>query len=547
MKNCITFAVLFSLFCKETHSQAVPLGTPLLDEAWRLKQVSGEADTDVSFTIRPLSLSSFARPDTLKTQNELSFTTTIYNVHGKRQFLLLPFTVKQQYNSHHPFGRNDGAMIPAKGYQSLVSAGFIAKAGHLSLQVQPELVFAQNSAYPGFPAQFSDSLWASYYSLYANIIDAPERFGSRAYLKFFPGQSSLRFQLKKFSFGISTENLWWGPGVRNALVMSNNAPGFPHVTINTTEPLQLPFGTLEGQLVSGLLQPSGYLLPDTNRRLNGKPLYQQKPAGDRYLNGMVLCLQPKWTKGLFLGLSRVFYVNRSNLQPSFNGYLPVIGQVFKGSVAEAVNEDSLGRDQLFSIFFRLLLSKEKAEVYAEFGRNDHAGNARDLIMEPEHSSAFTIGLRKLFPTRKSGDLELSFELTNLQMPSTQLVREQQSWYTHNKARDGYTQRGQIIGAGIGPGGNSQSLGLKWIKGLRQAGVLLERVVHNNDFYYSAFASTGEYWRHWVDFSIQLNKSWRQDHFLYDARLVWVNSINYQWERDNDAKNIHAALSISYVF
>ncbi|WP_162945009.1 capsule assembly Wzi family protein [Flavisolibacter nicotianae] len=547
MKNCIAFAVLFFLLCKVGRSQVVPLGTPLLDESWRLKQVRGEADTNVSFTIRPLSLSALSRQASSTKQDELSFTTPLLNISGNRQFLLLPLTVKQQYNTHHPFGRNDGAMIQAKGYQSLVSAGFFAQAGHFSLQVQPEFVFAQNSAFPGFPAQFSDSLWASYYSLYSNIIDAPERFGSRAYRKFFPGQSSLRFQLKKFSLGISTENLWWGPGVRNALIMSNNAPGFPHLTFNTTEPLQLPFGTLEGQLVSGLLQQSGYLLPDTNRRLNGKPIYQQKPGGDRYLNGMVLSLQPKWTKGLFLGLSRVFYVNRSNMRSSFNGYLPVIGQVFKGSVADAVNEDSLGRDQLFSIFFRLLLPKEKAEVYAEFGRNDHAGNSRDLVMEPEHSSAFTIGLRKLFPTRKNGDLELTFELTNLQLPTTQLVREQQSWYTHNRARDGYTQLGQIIGAGIGPGGNSQSLGLKWINGLRQTGIQLERVVHNNDFYYSAFASTGEYWRHWVDISIQLNKSWRQNHFLYDARLAWVNSINYQWERDNDGKNIHAALSVSYVF
>ena len=232
---------------------------------------------------------------------------------------------------------------------------------------------------------------------------------------------------------------------------------------------------------------------------------------------------------------------------SFGGYLPVISHFFKGSVSEAEHEDSLRRDQLFSLFFRLLLLKEKAEVYAEFGRNDHAGNSRDFALEPEHSGAFIIGLKKLFETNSGRDMELMAEFANLQIPSTMLVRYQQSWYTHYQVRDGYTQLGQVMGAGIGPGGNSQSIGLNWIKGLDKKGILFERVLHNNDFYYTAFAQDRDYWRHWVDLSLLLHKSWQQKCFRYDARLSLIYSMNYQWQSGLDRKNLQPYFSVSYLF
>jgi hypothetical protein len=329
--------------------------------------------------------------------------------------------------------------------------------------------------------------------------------------------------------------------------MSNNAPGFPHLTFNTSAPLCSPIGSFEGQLVSGILKKSGYLPADTTRTYNGIQLFQPKPGGDRYLNGITINWQPKWTKGLYLGFSRVFYIFRSDVQPSFRGYLPIISQLFKGSTSEADREDEIKRDQMLSFFFRLILPKESAEIYAEFGRNDHSGNTRDLLMEPEHSSAFLVGFRKLFQTNKNTHVELMGELTNLQKPSTLLVRAQNSWYSHHQVRDGYTHKGQVIGAGIGSGGNSQTIGVHVIKGLSKTGLQVERVIHNNDFYYDAFSPERDYWRHWVDLSLQLNKSWQHKQFLYDARIMWVRSLNYQWQREFDVNNFQTSLSVSYMF
>ena len=68
---------------------------------------------------------------------------------GKNSSLqLLPVSVTIGYNTHHPFGWNDGAMIPAKGLQTLISGGLLWKVGKFSLQLMPQLVYSSNQNAP---------------------------------------------------------------------------------------------------------------------------------------------------------------------------------------------------------------------------------------------------------------------------------------------------------------------------------------------------------------------------------------------------------------
>ena len=542
---------LFIVFGTASYSQTLPVGTPLLEERARLNQLRGELDGNTSFLIRPLYPKGIQASDSLALTADsarLSIDQNVLYTKSKISVSLLPLTVKQQYNSHHPFGWNDGAMIPAKGYQGMLSAGVYTKVGPLSIQLQPELVFAQNSTFTTFPTSLDDNIWKSYYYV-LNRIDAPERFAEGTYSKLLTGQSSVRFNYKRLSLGVSTESLWWGPGVRNSLVMSNNAPGFAHFTFNTTAPVETKIGSFEWQVVSGLLKGSDILPPDTARTFQGQRLYRPKLDGDRYLNGMVVTWNPKWTKGLHLGVGRAFYQYKSNVTSDLNGYLPVVSALFK---SKAKKEDAFGRDQLISLFARMVLPESRAEFYFEYGRNDHAQNIRDFILEPEHARAYIIGVKKLFPTAKGREVELFGEVTHLQNPSTQSVRPLEGWYTHYQVRHGYTHRGQILGAGIGPGGSSQTLGLNWLKGASKFGGVIERVVHNNDFYYDAFADQQEFGRHWVDLSFSLNKSWMKKRFIYSANLGLVRSYNYKWQyntildEDVNATNVHATFSVSFL-
>jgi hypothetical protein len=91
--------------------------------------------------------------------------TNGYLQNASKQAIVLPLTWQQQYNTHHPYGVSDGSMIPAKGYQTQISFGVFFKKGLFSLQVQPELVFAQNANFSTFPSQHSDSIWKNYYSV----------------------------------------------------------------------------------------------------------------------------------------------------------------------------------------------------------------------------------------------------------------------------------------------------------------------------------------------------------------------------------------------
>ena len=501
----------------------------------------------VSFMIRPLS--NQYQKWVAKTAN----SSTAKNLRGSLSaaksnimYQVLPLTIKQQYNTHHPYGWNDGSMIQARGYQTQISLGIFSKIGPLEIQLQPELVYAQNNNFETFPTRYNDSIWRSHYSI-LNGIDNPEKYGNGSFKKVYAGQSSVKLRFKKVAMGVSTENLWWGPGTRNSLIMSNNAPGFPHITLNTSSPVTTGIGSFEGQIISGVLKGSG-ILPDTNRTINNKRLYVSKADQKRYLNGMIVTWQPKWTSGLFIGLARVFYIDKDDIKPSANGYVPVLTAFFKNKTPR---EDQLNRDQLLSLFMRLVSAGGKQELYAEFGRNDHAQDGTDLLLEPEHARAYTIGFKKIFTPKPAQQLELMAELTHLQMSSTASLRDAVSWYTHHRVPHGYTNFGQVIGAGIGPGGSSQAIGLSRVKGVDKVGLMLERVVRNNDFYYEAFTLRRNYTAHWVDLSMNLNKSWTRNRFIYVANLSLIRSLNYQWRYNNlygkrDVNHINANFSFSYL-
>ena len=67
----------------------------------------------------------------------------------------------------------------------------------------------------------------------------------------FSRQSS-KFNFNNISIGISNENLWWGPSIRNGIA-SNNASGFNHITFNSNKPIETIIGNFEFQFITGKL------------------------------------------------------------------------------------------------------------------------------------------------------------------------------------------------------------------------------------------------------------------------------------------------------
>jgi hypothetical protein len=530
LKFWITFFIVTSTTIK---AQNIPVGSiDKIEERLRNEQLLGRIDSLVSFALRPLSQS-------LIYKDQVNLESKLPN-----KFLItsLPIKLTQQFNTLAPMGWNDGAMIPAKGYQMLLSAGLHTSYGPLSIQLKPEYVYADNPNFETFPLTESNFV-RGVKTIYLNATDLPERFGEKSYKKFFWGQSNISVAINKFSIGMSTENLWWGPGQRNSLIMSNNAPGFLHFTLNTRKPVSTCIGSFEGQLISGKLEASGFDNPDADYIIEGESHKYSKQQDWRYLSGLTINYQPKWVPGLFIGLNRVFQIYHNDMGNNFTDYFPVITPFQKKNLSQ---EDTKKRDQLASLFLRWVLKESKAELYFENGWNDHSSTLWDLFESPEHSRAYLIGFSKIFILNSNKDnyLKFNFENTQIQQSADRLVRPAGAWYLHSEIRHGYTQESQVIGAGIGPGGNSQTLDFSvWNKD-KVWGMQWERYAHNMDFYYDAYT---DYNHKWVDMNFNMYAYRRFGNIGIQAKLNTALIRNYQWQLDNNKLNMQFQVTLEYHF
>jgi hypothetical protein len=510
-------------------AQNISVGSiDMIEQRSRNEQLLGNNNPLISYTLRPLAL-------------QLIDTTQTSEINLKKVFTkVLPITLTQQYNTFNPYGWNDGAMIPAKGYQTFISAGMYAQYGVLSVQLKPEYVFAANPDYEILPLTESNSVRTKNI-FYLNHIDSPSPFGDKSYSKLFWGQSNIKINIKKFSFGLSNENLWWGPGVRNSLIMSNNAPGFLHFTLNTRAPIETIIGSFEGQIISGKLEGSGLRNPKSQFIVDGVDYEIPKSNDWRYINGLSINYHPKWVPGLFVGMNRTIQVYRDDMGHGFTDYFPIFDPFQKKNLPE---EDGKNRDQLASLFFRWALKESKFEFYGESGWNDHSSTIWDLFDSPEHSRAYLFGFNKLFMLNKEKNkyLKVNFETTHLEQSADRIVRPGGVWYTHSYILHGYTNQGQVLGAGIGPSSNLQTIDFSVWEKDKVWGVQIERYAHNMDFYYDAYK---DYNHKWVDLALNTYAYRKYGNLGIQAKLNMSKMRNFQYQFEENKLNMQFQLSLQY--
>lgn len=496
MINKIFFLFLCFSIALELKAQTFSLEA-INKNNFRNQQLLGELDSSISFSVQTNSIVPSS------------------NVNWKTpSFKLLPFILTHQFNSHHPFGWNDGAMIQAKGYQVLARPGVNFKYGIFETQIAPEFVFATNGNYPT-NAQYGNA-------------------NNQSYSKVFLGQSFIKTNLGPISIGASTENLWWGPGINSSLLMSNNAPGFLHAFIRTNKPIKTPIGNIEFNLIGVRLESTNTIGYENNH-------LQTKNLDDnwRYLNSYVISWQPKWLKGLFLGMTRSLQQYGERAFNSNNGiinkYLPVLSLPIEK--ANVLGEDSLNRDQLASFFLRWVFPKSNFEFYIEYGKNDYGLNIRDYIMAPAHSAAYTFGIRKIIKKTSSNYIQVETEITQMSQSPDYLVRDAGNWYEHWQVKQGYINNNQILGAGAGFGANVQTVSATWIKGEIRNGFLIQRLAHD------PINKVNK----WNDISIGWMPQWTYKNMILGAKLQLIHSSNYAWEQGNNPLNLHSRLMIQYNF
>ena len=126
------------------------------------------------------------------------------------------------------------------------------------------------------------------------------------------------------------------------------------------------------------------------------------------------------------------------------------------------------------------------ELYGEWARDDGWEGGGDLIREIDHSQGYGIGFQKVVAD-SSRMYRVYGELLHLQSALPYRAgRSVVTFYQNGSVLQGHTQRGQLLGAWIGPGGDSQILGVDRIRDDMEIGAYLQRARYNDDAYYTNF-------------------------------------------------------------
>ncbi len=384
-------------------------------------------------------------------------------------------------NSGLPFSQNNSAMWAGRGISTRTLTGFRLDLPNVRVIFAPQIIASDNEfwlqRHPRFfepitPLAYVGRGYTFPYYFYTFPIDHPLSFGDRRIRSFDLGESTALLHNRAFELGVSNENQWWGPGIRNAMLLSNNAPGFPHAFIRTARPINTPLGGLELRWLVGALEESRY--------------FDTLATNDtRSLAAIGLTLQSRWDPNLTVGVARSVYATADKWQDAALRWTDVFKAVTEENPAiiDQVWEEPPapgGRDQLFSLFARWVLPRSGAEVYGEWGRTQLPKSPADFLRAPNHTQGYTIGMQWRGDLGGPGSLRLQAEISQLEQSATFRDGPVGSWYTSNRVIHGYTNKGHVIGAAIGPGSSSQFVAADYLAGSWRAGAYAGRIRTNED-------------------------------------------------------------------
>ena len=485
--------------------EAVPLIGDETDERARVAQLTGAASTD-GYLIRSVSSGLPRRPGWTVLAPRLDLT----------------------WNSEAPFSLNDGILWAGRGLSAQLLLGAHARWGPVSLVLAPQLVRQANRPFEHLVTAAAGSGETPPWYRGTHSIDTPLRPGERAATFLHPGQSTLSLGAGPLVAGASTENGWWGPGIRNALVLSNHAGGFPHLFLATRAPVRTPLGSLEGKLLGGWLSESAS--------------FDTVASNDvRALSAVALTLRPAFEPGLTLGVAR-------GVQGAVRGRSAAAGHLADAvSRWESASPGDTGtadrQDRIWSVFGRWVFPGEGLEAYGEWARQ--RSSVVGVFPGRKAATGYTVGMQGVREVGSRGMLRLQSELTTLEQASS--AGPQPSFYTSPGVPQGYTQRGQVIGAAIGPGSSSQWLAADYLAPRWRAGAFGGRIRWDNDAFYATARAQAAGWpflAHDVSVFGGLRGSLELPALRLDAE--WTRSVRYNflfqnrgtsWETADDAVDV----------
>lgn len=362
-----------------------------------------------------------------------------------------PLRLGATFNSAYPYGANDGPVWAGRGLTSVVSGGFAARLGPISLAIDPLAFRANNTAFDLLPNGLSGPQ-AFNHGTNATTVDLPQRFGNGPYSRVDAGNSSIRFDSRLVTFGVSTANEWMGPATEYPYLLGTNAPGFPHLFLGTGEPLNIWIGHIHTRIMWGKLYQSDY------SPVTGSTHFAFDTATGTVVSGGTIrlattgeiVLLPRGLPGLEVGIARFFSVANVSGEPNRAFWTKVMRVFFQkshlagGYISGFDHQDA-------SAFFRWVFPHSGFEVFGERGFGDQFGSTRDLIINLDHEREYMLGFQKVLGQSPTRFDVLRGELVNYQEPGLARDRGEAGIYDQGTQRQGHTNRGQLLGASAGAG------------------------------------------------------------------------------------------------
>jgi hypothetical protein len=413
---------------------------------------------------RTLSDSVWAVPAGHLWQNQ-NLGTMRYFFDNKLKLRIYGPELFMSVNTAAPYGQNDGALWQGRGFNTSFTTGLRLEACGVEATFKPQLAFSQNAAFDIIKSTSYDSEYGYFWGYGHNAgIDAPQRFGNKPFFTYDWGDSEIRYTWKTLTAGFGTQAIWLGPVYLNPILHSNNAPSYPKFDIGLRrQPITIPWvnwyaGDIEFRLWVGYLSESDYFDNDNSNDHN-------------MFHGLSFSYAPSFLPGLTLSANRVCLIpwEWENLK-------------FVWPINENTYEDqkaSFGASWIFpSVGFK---------VYGELAIDDFVpGKIKGYIRYPFHTIAYAIGLKKSLNIWPEKELygQVIFEWNNMEMSQDFQFQWPYSFYFHHNIKQGYTNDGQLLGAGSGGAGNSQFLIFELFYPKGVSSIFVHRTNPDNNFVYS---------------------------------------------------------------
>ena len=305
-------------------------------------------------------------------------------VRDKKNKYIFNYTQSFYFNTNLPnFENKNGYYLP-KGYGSVSSLLFSYNTDYLELSLEPTV-----------------------FNIKKYEIDVPDKSKTFSVLNDVPRHdykqlNSLRnfgitLKNKFFLIGYSNLNMWWGPGIHNSLVLSNNAEGFYHYFIRTNQDIRL---------INNTFFQSSLFLSEKMVNTSGNAYY---------LSAWFIKIK---NKILELGAtSNILSGGREDIAWSQKDALYTIFNNNKIKYWDFIN----------AYYLALNFKKSKLKIFFEFGYPNRSFFNKDSKIYFDNSLGTNLGLRK-YGLAGYEKLVIGFEYTRLAQGIYYNILPTPNWY-----------------------------------------------------------------------------------------------------------------------